>query len=175
MLKAQKRGSGRGAGACKAPKRSYRLDGIEQRRREIIREGFGLIADHLYQPALPFEIHTINSATPACIRELGIDDPTEDWDISRFVNPPRCWIDIANQALNAGLRLSFDVPRGLSCNLTAMLAGRLGTDGSFGTDVCAAYDCIRKRLVLWHRNEEVLRDATTDDLAERASVKGKKE
>jgi len=163
-MKKNVKGRGRGGGG-----------GVRPGQRNIVREGFERFADHLYQPALPFEIHTSDSATPACIRELGVDDPTDDWNLSRFANPPRAWIDIANQALNAGLRLSFDVPRGLSCNLTALLVGRLGTDGTIGTDVCAAYDCIRKRLVFWHRNEDVLRDATTDDLAESAAaVKGKK-
>lgn len=98
--------------------------------------------------------------TPITTRALG-DDSTEDWDISRFADPPRCWIDIAKTALNAGLRLSFDVPRALSCNLAAMLAGRLGPD------TCAAYDVVGKFLVLWHRNEEVFRDARTEDCAAR--------
>jgi len=159
MVKAvlsKKRGSGRGAGACKVPKRSDPLlpsSGVLDRL-------WSRHTKEMYGPALPFEIHTSNGATPIRTR-ADDDDSTEDWDLTRFDYPPRAWVDIAKSALNAGLRLSFDVPRALSCNLAAMFACRLGDD------VCAAYDVVRKRLVLWHSNEEVLRDAITDDLGER--------
>jgi hypothetical protein len=163
--KGRARGGGRGVrpgrGAGKAPKRGLLSDAHEQRRRKIIDDHLGSGAALLYKAALPFEIHRIADATPACIRELGVDDPTDDWEIAPYADPRCCWIDIANQALNSGLRLSFDVPRGLSCQLTALWAARLGPD------VRAAYDVIRKRLVLWHENEDELQEGGFKLIGER--------
>jgi len=149
-MKRRARGGGRGVrpGRGAAPRK---LERIEHTAWQRLREPLERLAKGLYQPALPFEIHGIDNATPIAVREPLIDEPDEDWNLMRFEDPPRCWIDIANEALNSGLRLSFDVPRSLSCQLTALLVARLGAD------MHAAYDVVRKRLVLWHENEDELR------------------
>jgi len=144
----------------KAPKRIDRLEQIQHEAWQNLREPLERRAKRLYEPALPFQIHTSNDATPAAVREPLIDGAEDDWDILRFEDPPRYWIDIANQALNSGLRLSFDVPRPWACQLTAMLVCRLGAD------ITAAYDVIRKRLVLWHNNEDELNHAASQKFSE---------
>jgi hypothetical protein len=114
----------------------------------------GTSSEAYYGPALPFEIHSYMDASPNLHRSRAMP-ADRDWGVSKY-----CRIVeledyeglIADQALQAGLRVSIRCPPDFAPDIAGAFAQRVPSQ------TVVFYDEEARRLVFRHENEEAIRD-----------------